>query len=129
MHHSCAAKPQVRSTQQEIRHWSHCQVCLWLGESPLSLLCLQTLGGIFKAVKTACRSFLIGKPELSNGYFVSLCLQVGQNPSWSKSQLATSLILFAVEIQLDKTSEIDYALLAAPLFTSTYIETNHKVKT
>jgi len=36
---------------------------------------------------------------------------------------------FAVEIQLDKTSEIDYALLAAPVFTSTYIETNHKVKT
>ena len=33
-----------------------------------------------------------------------------------------------MEIQLDKISEIDYALLEAPNFTSTYIETNHKVR-
>ena len=33
----------------------------------------------------------------------------------------------SVVIRLDKVSEIDYALLKAPEFTSTYVETQHKV--
>lgn len=35
--------------------------------------------------------------------------------------------LLSVVIQLDKFSEINYALLKAPEFTSTYVETQHKV--
>jgi len=54
----------------------------------------------------------------------------GQLCSEATSEINTAgnkaLESLPVEIQLDKTSEIDYALLAAPLFTSTYIETNHK---
>ena len=40
------------------------------------------------------------------------------------------LLLFSqlsVVIRLDKVSEINYALLKAPEFTSTYVETQHKV--
>jgi len=35
--------------------------------------------------------------------------------------------LCAVAIKLDEFLEINYALLEAPKFTSTYIETQHKV--
>ena len=44
--------------------------------------------------------------------------------------ISKMLLLFSqlsVVIRLDKVSEINYALLKAPEFTSTYVETQHKV--
>ena len=59
-------------------------------------------------------------------------LEVGVVWVWLENSSITLAISFCalstVEIQLDKISEIDYALLEAPNFTSTYIETNHKVR-
>lgn len=33
-----------------------------------------------------------------------------------------------VKVKIDETAEIDYALLEAPKFTSSYMETEHKVR-
>lgn len=37
------------------------------------------------------------------------------------------IITLLVVEKIDDVSEIDYTLLLAPIFTSSYVETNHKV--
>ena len=49
------------------------------------------------------------------------------------SCLSTILLLLTlnhvVQIEIDDIAMVNYALIGAPVFTGSYIETNHKVKT
>ena len=114
----CVTKPLMLSINKEMQHLSLCLVrlliacaqslfhmyphCSWGG----SLIWLKYVEGCWEEAL-----LLLFTLELDKSFKLSL----------------HSFSLYAVVVTIDKTSEINFALLKAPVFTTTYVETDHKV--